>query len=75
MTKLPRVNWPLAVGVVLAFGTVASLASASSSLRPGVHNGVITVCIEPPTKGNPATSGDLNLLHCFKGPAAALVER
>ena len=29
MTKLPRANWPLAVGVVLAFGTVASLASAS----------------------------------------------
>ena len=67
MGKLPRMNWPLAAGVVLAFGTVASIASAGASLRPGVHNGVITVCVEPPTKGNAATSGDLNLLHCLKG--------
>jgi hypothetical protein len=79
MAKLPRVSWPLVAGVVLAFGTVASLASANTSLKkPGVHNGVITVCIEPATKGNAATSGDLNVDRCHgprrlswnvKGPA------
>jgi hypothetical protein len=33
MAKLPRVSWPLAAGVVVAFGTVASLASASGSVN------------------------------------------
>jgi hypothetical protein len=79
MAKLPRVSWPLAAGVVLAFGTVASLATAGATLqKPGIHNGVITVCIEPATNGNPATSGDLNAVRChgphrlswnIKGPA------
>jgi len=64
MAKLAAAPWKLVAGVVVAVGTVASLASASGSVTPGVHHGVITVCIEPPTKGNPATSGDLNLVHC-----------
>ena len=64
MAKLPTATWKLVAGAVLAFGTIASLASASGSVKPGVHNGVITVCIEPPTKGNKATSGDLNVIHC-----------
>jgi hypothetical protein len=64
MGKSPKVSWPLVAGVVVAFGAVASLASGGGTLKPGVHNGVITVCIEPPTKGNPATSGDLNIIHC-----------
>jgi hypothetical protein len=64
MTKLPTAKWKLLAGVVVAFGTIASLASASGSVSPGIHNGVITVCIEPATKGNPATSGDLNVVHC-----------
>jgi len=67
MSKLPTATWKLVAGAVVAFGTIAALASASGSLPPGIHNGVITVCVEPPTKGNPATSGDLNVLHCFKG--------
>ncbi len=37
------------------------------STQPGVHNGVITACVEPLTKGNRATSGDLNFLACLKG--------
>ena len=57
----------LVAAVVLSCVGVASVASADSTLVPGVHNGIITVCIEPPTKGNRATSGDLNLLICAKG--------
>ena len=34
---------------------------------PGVHNGVVTACVEPATKANKATSGDLNVLACLKG--------
>ena len=64
MAKLATAPWKLVAGVVVAFGTIASLASASGSVTPGVHNGVITVCIEPATKGNKATSGDLNVVHC-----------
>ena len=46
--------------IVLFFAVVAAIAGASNTARPGVHNGVITACVEPPTKGNRATSGDLN---------------
>ena len=41
--------------------------SRHTTHRPGIHNGVITACVEPPTKGNRATSGDLNFLVCLKG--------
>jgi Collagen triple helix repeat (20 copies) len=62
-------NLLLAVAVLIACVAAASIASANNTAVPraGVHNGVITVCIEPPTKGNRATSGDLNLLVCLKG--------
>ena len=57
----------LAAGAAVSFATVTTIAGATSSQRPGVHNGVITACVEPPTKGNRATSGDLNFLVCLKG--------
>src|SRR4051794_34804690 len=62
-------NLLLALAVLVACVAAASIASANSTVVPqaGVHNGVITVCIEPPTKGNRSTSGDLNLLVCLKG--------
>jgi hypothetical protein len=62
-------NLLLALAVLIACVAAASIASANSTAVPraGVHNGVITVCIEPATKGNRATSGDLNLLVCAKG--------
>jgi hypothetical protein len=53
--------------VVVLFAVVTAIAGASNTARPGVHNGVITACVEPPTKGNRATSGDLNILVCLKG--------
>src|SRR5262249_59730813 len=62
-------NLLLALAVLVACVAAASIASANNTAIPpaGIHNGVITVCIEPPTKGNRATSGDLNLLVCAKG--------
>ena len=57
----------LAAAAVVMFATVTTIAGATNSQRPGVHNGVITACVEPPTKGNRATSGDLNFLVCLKG--------
>ncbi len=57
----------LAAVVVVLFATVAAIAAAGNNQLPGVHNGVITACVEPPTKGNKATSGDLNFLACLKG--------
>ena len=57
----------LAAVVVVLFAAVAAIATASTSQTPGIHNGVITACVEPPTKGNKATSGDLNFLVCLKG--------
>jgi hypothetical protein len=57
----------LVVAVVLLFAAVATIASASDAAKPGIHNGVITVCVEPLTKGNRYTSGDLNVLACLKG--------
>src|SRR5262249_29553988 len=56
-----------ALVVVGLFAAVAAIAAADSALSPGIHNGVITACVEPPTKGNKATSGDLNFLVCLKG--------
>ena len=50
-----------------AFVAVVSLASADSTLRPGVKNGVITACVEPLTKGQRFTSGDLNFIRCAGG--------
>src|SRR5262249_59725252 len=62
-------NVLLALAVLVACDAAASIASANNTAVPraGVHNGVITVCIEPPTKGNRATSGGLNLFVCAKG--------
>jgi hypothetical protein len=57
----------MAVAAVVVFATVAAIAAASNDQLPGIHNGVITACVEPPTKGNKATSGDLNFLACLKG--------
>ena len=58
----------LAAALVVAFASVTAIAGASNTThRPGVHNGVVTACFEPPTKGNRATSGDLNVLVCLKG--------
>lgn len=39
MAKLPKVSWPVVAGVAVAFGAVASLASAGGSVTPGVHKG------------------------------------
>ena len=64
--KPPSTKLLAAAGVV-SFAVIAGIAAASNSLLPGVHNGVITACIEPVTQGNPATSGDLNMFHCAKG--------
>ena len=50
-----------------AFVAVVSLASADSTLRPGVKNGVITACVEPLTQGQRFTSGDLNFIRCAGG--------
>src|SRR3954452_9236558 len=66
MLKSPSTK-VLAAAVVVAFAAVVSIAGASTTARPGVHNGVVTACVEPPTKGNRATSGDLNLVVCLKG--------
>ena len=57
----------LAAGAGVLFAAVATIAGASNTQRPGVHNGVVTVCVEPPTKGNKATSGDLKLFGCVNG--------
>ena len=57
----------LAVAGAVLFAVVAAVAAAGNTLLPGVHNGVITACIEPVTQGNPATSGDLNMFHCATG--------
>jgi hypothetical protein len=60
----------LVVIVVVVFAVVAAVAAASnaqparSARTPGIHNGVITACIEPPTNANKATSGDLNMVRC-----------
>jgi hypothetical protein len=66
MRKLPSRKL-VAVAVVFVFATVASLAAAESTVTLGVHNGVITGCVEPIVKHNPATSGDLKLNNCHKG--------
>src|SRR3954470_3857540 len=69
MAKAPRRIWLMATTTVISLIVLVSLASAKNSAGPpaGVHNGVVTACIEPPTKGNKATSGDLNLIVCAKG--------
>jgi len=68
VAKLPRVKWAVVVGVLVVFGAVASFAWARGEASPpGIHNGVITVCVEKPQKSNLKTSGDLNFLHCFSG--------
>ena len=66
MVRSPSTKLLAAAGVVM-FATVATIAGAGNTQQPGVRNGVITACIEPPTKGNRATSGDLNVLVCLKG--------
>ena len=66
MMKSPSTKL-MAAAAVVVFAVVAAIASASDTAKPGVHNGVITACIEPVTAGNSATSGDLNMLHCVKG--------
>jgi hypothetical protein len=66
MKQLPSRKM-VAVAVVVVFAAVASLATAASKVGLGVHNGVITGCVEPQIKHNPATSGDLKLANCHKG--------
>ena len=66
MVRSPSTKLLAAAGVVM-FATVATIAGAGNTQQPGVRNGVITACVEPPTKGNRATSGDLNVLVCLKG--------
>src|SRR3954449_3852536 len=66
MVKSPSTTLLVGAAVVV-FGAVAAIATAGDSAVPGAHNGVVTACIEPPTKGNRATSGDLNVLVCLKG--------
>jgi hypothetical protein len=69
MAKAPRRIWLMATMAVISLIVLVSLASAKNSAGPpaGVHNGVVTACVEPPTKGNRATSGDLNMIVCAKG--------
>jgi hypothetical protein len=57
----------LAMAGVGSLVTVTTFASADSSRVLGVHNGVITACVEPTIKGNPDTSGDMKFAHCHKG--------
>jgi len=59
----------LAVAGVFVFAVVAAIAAADSAVSPGVRKGVVTACVEPATKGNKATSGDLNMSSfvCGKG--------
>jgi hypothetical protein len=64
--KSPSTKLLVAAGVVF-FAIVAAIAGASNTARPGVHNGVITACIEPFNKANRVTSGDLKLFACPKG--------
>ena len=67
MVRSPSTKLLAVAGVVL-FATVATIAGAGNTThKPGIHNGVITTCVEPATKGNRATSGDLNFLVCLKG--------
>ena len=58
----------LAAAAAVSFAAVTAIAGATNTThRPGIHNGVITTCVEPLTKGNRTTSGDLNFLVCAKG--------
>lgn len=59
----------MATTAAISLIVLVSVASAKTGAGPpaGVHNGVVTACVEPPTKGNKATSGDLNLIVCAKG--------
>ena len=57
----------LAVVGVAVFAVFAVVAGAGVPSTPGVHNGVVTACVEPHTQGNQATSGDLKLSDCPKG--------
>ena len=56
MMKSPSTK-RLTAGVVVLFGGVAAIAAVSNTATPGVHNGVVTACIEPPkaTRPRPAT--------------------
>ena len=60
--------------VVFARGRRDCYSQRHDALPGRVHNGVITACVEPPTKGNKATSGDLNFLVCLKGARESLLE-
>lgn len=61
MRKLPVKTLVAVAALASVVAVVVSMASAGENATPGVHNGVITACVEPPTKGNKATSGDLNM--------------
>ena len=64
--KAPSTKLLVSAGVVI-FAMVAAVAGASNTVTPpGVHNGVITACVEPFTKANQATTGDLKLLRVRK---------
>jgi len=66
-------NLLLALAVLVSCVSVAAVASAGNSHQTavtgllGIHNGVITACVEPLVKGNQDTSGDLKLNYCHKG--------
>ena len=67
MVKAPS-RTLLGAAAVVVFAAVAAIATAGdTAVPPGVHSGVVTACVEPATKGNRATSGDLNVLVCLKG--------
>ena len=43
----------LAAAAAVSFAAVTAIAGATNTThRPGIHNGVITTCVEPLTKGN-----------------------
>jgi hypothetical protein len=52
----------LMAAMIVSFATAAGPTSNGRSL--GVSGNVITACVEPTVKGDPATSGDLKLTHC-----------
>jgi hypothetical protein len=54
------------MGAVL-FAAIAAIAGASTIRKPGVHNGVITACVEPVTKATQPSQVTLNMLQCAKG--------
>ena len=74
MVRSPSTKLLAAAGVVL-FATVATIAGAGNTQQPGVRNGVITACIEPPTKGNQGHIRRPERVGLLEGREEDLVER